>query len=180
MSRRRKTHQPVEQLTESNNAGASAVHAGPTRFPWPPVILLTAGIAAYLLGDWVTPLSLLPSAYAPVLSAFGWLLVVGGLGLDVFALMTLRRGGTTVSPIHGSAKLVTNGPYAISRNPIYLGNTLILIGLGFALNNFWFPILAIVAAFAVTKLQIEPEERHLASRFGRAWRQYSKRVSRWF
>lgn len=180
MSRRRRARHQADQHPENAADGASAVHQGPTRFPWPPVILLTAGIAAYLLGEWVTPLSLLPSAYAPVLSAFGWLLVIGGLGLDIFALVTLRRNDTTISPIHGSAKLVTSGPYAISRNPIYLGNTLILIGLGFALNNFWFPVLAIVAAYAVTRLQILPEERHLAMRFGRAWRQYSKRVSRWF
>ncbi|MCP1199319.1 isoprenylcysteine carboxylmethyltransferase family protein [Notoacmeibacter sp. MSK16QG-6] len=157
-----------------------AKESGPTRFPWPPVIALIAGVSAYLLGLLFTPLSLLPPSYAPVLKAFGWLLIGGGIALDTLAMITLRRGKTTVSPIHSSARLVTNGPYAISRNPIYLGNTLILIGLGFALNNFWFPLLAVIAAYAVTKLQIVPEEKHLAARFGKGWRQYSKRVSRWF
>ncbi|WP_210209458.1 methyltransferase family protein [Notoacmeibacter ruber] len=144
------------------------------------MIALIAGVTAYVLGRFLTPLAILPASFVPVLAAFGWLLVVMGLGLDLLAMWTLHRHGTTVSPMHGSAKLVTSGPYRISRNPIYLGNTIILIGLGFAFNNFWFPILAVLAGFAVTKLQIIPEERYLAARFGKSWRHYSKRISRWF
>ncbi len=160
-------------------AHRAAPARGPTRFPWPPVIAIGAALIAYLLGAYILPLAILPAAFEPVLAAFGWLLVAAGFGLDVFAMVTLYRAGTTVSPLRDPAKLVTSGPYAFSRNPIYLGNTLILIGLGFALDNFWFPILAIITALAVTRLQIVPEERHLAARFGKAWRHYSKRVSRW-
>ena len=43
----------------------------------------------------------------------------------------------------------------------------------------WFLVLALVAAFLTQKLAIEPEERHLDVRFGKKYREYSKKVRRW-
>ena len=70
------------------------------------------------------------------------------------------------------------------RNPlgakaIYLGNTLMMIGIGLASGILWFILLGLVAAFATQKLAIEREERHLDQKFGKRWRDYSKKVRRW-
>ncbi|PZO77377.1 MAG: isoprenylcysteine carboxylmethyltransferase family protein, partial [Mesorhizobium amorphae] len=65
------------------------------------------------------------SPFADILLAFGVLLVLGGVGLNLAAIRALARGRTTVMPHRASERLVTNGPYAVSRNPIYLGNTLL-------------------------------------------------------
>ena len=64
------------------------------------------------------------------------------------------------------------------RNP-YLGNTLLLIGLGLGSGNAWFTATALAAAQGVTVLAIRREEKHLEERFGVAWTAYARRVPRW-
>ncbi|KIQ96559.1 putative protein-S-isoprenylcysteine methyltransferase [Lysobacter sp. A03] len=75
---------------------------------------------------------------------------------------------------------MTSGVFALSRNPIYLGNTLLLLGLALALHWPWLLVTALVAAVSVNQLAIKREERHLAARFGPVFAEYSQRVPRWF
>lgn len=95
------------------------------------------------------------------------------------ATHALRRAGTTVRPDRAASHLVTSGPFAISRNPFYLGNTLLMFALSFISGNPWFILTGLIAAFATNKLAIEPKERHLESRFGKHYRDYRKKVRRW-
>ena len=81
---------------------------------------------------------------------------------------------------HAATALVASGPFAISRNPIYLANGLLLLGLGGLFDNAWFFVAAPVAAFATDRLAIRREERHLTALFGPAWSAYADRVDRWF
>jgi protein-S-isoprenylcysteine O-methyltransferase Ste14 len=74
---------------------------------------------------------------------------------------------------------VTWGPFRFSRNPIYLGNTLLLIGIGIAGGNYWFVLGALVSALLVDRLAIRREEQHLAARFGEAWTNYAQSTPRW-
>lgn len=168
------------QNRNSTGQTVDANTTGPTRFPWPPVTAIMAFGCAWALKNYATSLAFIPASLGPALAAFGFIVVALGFALDIFAIVTLRRARTTVLPTRNAAKLVTHGPYRISRNPIYLGNTLILLGFAFALNSLWFIVFALLAAMIVTRLQIIPEEKALAARFGKTWRQYSKRVSRWF
>lgn len=71
------------------------------------------------------------------------------------------------------------GPFRFSRNPIYLANTLLLIGIGLAAGNGWFVPLALLMAVLVDRLAIRREERHLAIRFGNAWIDYAAATPRW-
>lgn len=91
----------------------------------------------------------------------------------------MSRARTTILPHKGSAHLVTTGPFAVTRNPIYVGNTLFLLGIGLTVGIAWLVLMAPLAAFLTQKLAIEPEERHLEARFGKAFRDYRKRVRRW-
>lgn len=150
----------------------------PSAIPWPPILYLSAIIAAYILGIYY-PLPWLPKTVSDGFFAVGAMMTIGGLALDIFALRTLSSHKTTVMPTKGAEHLVTSGPFSFSRNPIYLGNTILTIGLGIALANPWFFIGALVAAFATNHLQIVPEEKHLQHRFGKQWHTYTKKVRRW-
>ncbi len=82
-------------------------------------------------------------------------------------------------PHRGSRCLVTSGPFRWSRNPIYLGNTLLLTGIGLATGNGWFVIMAIAAALVIQKLAIEREEQHLRALFGEDYEAYCRTTRRW-
>jgi protein-S-isoprenylcysteine O-methyltransferase Ste14 len=74
---------------------------------------------------------------------------------------------------------VTRGPFALSRNPIYLGEALILSGLAGIESSAGYAAAAALFVILVTRLAIVREEAHLAARFGAAWEAYAGRVRRW-
>jgi protein-S-isoprenylcysteine O-methyltransferase Ste14 len=82
-------------------------------------------------------------------------------------------------PTRRAEHLVTGGPFAFTRNPIYLGNTMLMLGAGLVFGLLWFLPAAVIAAFLTQRIAIEAEEKHLESRFGRAYRDYRKKVRRW-
>ena len=67
----------------------------------------------------------------------------------------------------------------MSRNPIYVANTLLVAGAGLLFGMVWLVIAALAAAVLTQKLAIEREERHLAARFGQAGTDYAARTPRW-
>ena len=150
----------------------------PSRFPWPPLIYLAATALAVLL-HYLLPLPWIAGLLGEILFAVGWLLVAAALAIDVAALRAMRRARTTIMPHRASEHLVTAGPFGLTRNPIYVANTMILIGIGLIAGIVWFLIAAPLAAYATTKLAIEGEERHLEARFGKKYRDYRKKVRRW-
>ncbi|MCT7375774.1 methyltransferase family protein [Chelativorans salis] len=156
----------------------STEHA-PSRIPWPPILYLCA-IAASVALAYAVPLPWFGPPLSDLLFAIGWLLLVAGVAMEIFAVRTLRRANTTIMVNRSAEHLVTSGPYAFSRNPIYLGNTAIMFAIGMISGVVWFFIFGIVAAIATQKLAIEPEERHLALRFGKRYRDYQKKARRWF
>ncbi|WP_265519527.1 methyltransferase family protein [Nitratireductor luteus] len=153
--------------------------APPSRLPWPPIIYLAA-ICLALIAGFLLPVPWLPRPLSDLLFAMGWLMVAAGLAIDVAAIRAMRKVGTTVLPHRASEHLVTRGPFAFSRNPLYLSNTMIVLAIGLIMGNAWFVAFGFAAAFATHKLAIAPEERHLAQRFGKHYRDYQKKVRRWF
>ena len=151
----------------------------PNRFPWPPV-LLAGGIAAALGFDrWVVPLPI-PFAETGAAQALGALLLGSGLSLISWAVLAFRWHATTIRPDRAAKVLMTTGAFALSRNPIYLGEALSLLGAGLLLNRMSLAFAAPVFLVAVTLLAVRGEEAHLARRFGDAYEQYCQRVGRWF
>ncbi len=153
-------------------------HDKPTNMPWPPLIYIAA-VALAVIANWLWPLPWLSNPLSDFLFAFGWLLVVLALAMIVSAIRTMRRAHTTVKPHEAAEHLVTRGPFSFTRNPIYLGNTIIMLGIGLIAGVVWFIVFAPIAAFATQKLAIEPEERHLQARFGKKYRDYAKKIRRW-
>ncbi|EKF19716.1 methyltransferase family protein [Nitratireductor pacificus] len=150
-----------------------------TGFPWPPLIYLSAAAGAIILGS-LYPLPWFGRPLDDFLFAVGWLMVAAFTVIAFQALRTLRKAGTSIRADGAATALVTSGPFAISRNPIYLAGTLVVAGLGLITGNPWFVLLAFVASFVTQKLAIEPEEKHLFVRFGKKYRDYQKKVRRWF
>jgi protein-S-isoprenylcysteine O-methyltransferase Ste14 len=152
--------------------------AKPNAIPWPPLIYSAAMLVAWIL-ERFDPWAWLDSALARVPVGVGIGLFALGLALDIWAFVMMRRAGTTVMPNAASTALVTGGPFRLSRNPIYLGNTLAMVGFALAVRWGWLILLVPVTVTAVSWLAISREEAHLERRFGEEWRAYAQKVRRW-
>jgi len=154
------------------------VTARPNSLPWPPIIYLAA-IAVSVLLNAFFPLPWFGQPILAVLFVTGWLMIAAFVALNISAIRVMRRAGTTVRPDRGTDHLVTEGPFSVTRNPLYLAGTILVLGIGLVSGIVWFLLLAVLAAFAVQKLAIEREERHLQARFGKTYVDYAGRVRRW-
>jgi protein-S-isoprenylcysteine O-methyltransferase Ste14 len=151
----------------------------PNRIPWPPIIYVAAIAISIVLGM-LYPLPWLPSGTLPeILFAAGWLAIIGAIALVVSAVRAMSGARTTIRADRPADHLVTTGAFSVTRNPLYLASTLLMIGIGLIAGSIWFLVLAVLAAFATQKLAIEREEKHLTARFGKKYRDYMKRVRRW-
>ena len=147
----------------------------PNRYPLPPILTAATVVVALLL-QFTVPVAWRGAAFWTVLGA---LLVLGGVALMAWAIVTMNRAAANVMPHRAATALVTHGPFARSRNPIYVADVMIVAGLGLAFGNAWMLLGALVLALLLRELAAKREERHLAERFGAAWRDYSARVRRW-
>ena len=104
-----------------------------------------------------------------------------GVAIVVSAFRRFQRVQTTVNPLHPekATQLVTDGVFGISRNPMYLGLTLILIGWAIWLGSLSVWLIPLLFPFAITYVQIIPEERALSQLFGTQYLAYRHDVSRW-
>lgn len=157
------------------SAPALAAVAAPRRLP--PLLLTLLLMAALAVAAWA-------GLGVPLASAWRWLgaaVLAGGLGLMFWAAAHFRRARTTLDPrTPGRASaLVSGGPFAIIRNPMYLGMALMLAG--------WSAVLALpagalaVAGFVlwIDRRQIPPEEAAMQALFGAEFSAYRARVRRW-
>jgi len=139
-------------------------------FDYPPIWLVIFAAVAFLSGR------IVPMTTAPRL---GCALVTVGLALMALAALTMLRAGATVNPTRKPTALVTHGIYRLSRNPIYLGDLLIIAGLCLV----WQPLAAILlvpaAMLVIDRLYIRREERWLRSRDARAFDAWAARTRRW-
>ena len=148
----------------------------PNVIPWPPILFLAALALAHVMSRAV-PLAL-PGPVV-VLAPVGWLLVVASLGLMLWAFLAFRQHQTSVLPNRRADALITDAPFNISRNPIYLSEAVLLFGLGLVNASLWYVLVIAPFMMAVTRMAIIREEAHLAARFGPEWTAYAARVRRW-
>ncbi len=109
------------------------------------------------------------------------LLLLAGVALMAAAAWTMFRARTTVNPLRPerASRLVTDGVFAFSRNPIYLGDALILLALALGFGNWLNFLLLPLFVVLLGRWQIGPEEQALERLFGAAYRDYCARVRRW-
>lgn len=102
-----------------------------------------------------------------------------GVAISIIAEAQFTKRNTTVHPFKTSTSLVVDGMFRYSRNPMYLGFVLILVGVGILLGSLLpFIIIPIFAAIIQYKF-IRIEEKMMAQSFGVAWKEYAQQTRRW-
>ncbi len=120
-----------------------------------------------------------PWLSAPWYWVIGVLLILAGTGCTGQGARLFSKAGTQLVPFSESTTLVTDGLYAYTRNPMYLGLTVALAGVAFLLNERW-PWLVLPGFAAVIQLRfIHYEEQLMETTFGDAYLAYKSRVRRW-
>lgn len=152
--------------------------APPSPIPWPPILMATT-LAAGMALDAATGASLIDRASSSLPQVAGVAIVLLALANDVWCFRILSRHQTTIMPHRAASYLVTEGPFRFSRNPIYVSHVALIFGLGLFLGSPFTLLLTPLLAIGLTKLAIEPEERHLLGKFGDDYRSYMARTRRW-
>ncbi len=152
--------------------------ARPSAFPWPPVLFAGTLLFGFAMGR-LMPLRW-PGLDDLPARIIGYGFGVAGIGLSAWAILTLYSARTNIMPNRAADRLITWGPFRIWRHPIYMAETLILLGLAQISLNVWFVISAVLFTLLVRGLAVMPEERHLKAKFGAEYEAYMDRSRRWF
>ncbi len=141
----------------------------------PPVIYLLFLAAAWLLES-VLPIALPENLWTDYI---GWGLIDAGVLLMLWAGLLMLWRKTTVNPYGKPAKLLGEGPFRFSRNPIYLADSLIYCGIALLWSSLWPWLLLPALIYSMQRGVIVHEERLLTRLFGEAYGNYCQRVRRW-
>ncbi len=139
------------------------------------------GIAAAALMWWLDRRFPVWRWLHPPSTRAGWLMLLLGFGIDAGSIVGFLKARTTVNPMRITAarELVTTGLFRWSRNPMYLGLIIALIGWAVVLGSVTPLVVIPLFARILAMLQIVPEEAALEARFGDAYTGYRQRVNRW-
>jgi protein-S-isoprenylcysteine O-methyltransferase Ste14 len=140
----------------------------PTYFLAALVLITLLHVAFPVYRFWVFPQSLL-----------GVLPLVAGVVLNLMADRHFKRGETTVKPFEQPTSLVTEFPFSISRNPMYVGLALMLLGVALLLGSVSSLTPVVAFPLVIDRVFIRSEEQQLAVTFGADWERYRSRVRRW-
>src|SRR5262249_32918242 len=142
----------------------------------PPIAWVVAVLAGFAL-NWLLPLPFVPAAVPA-----GWLGSMAfalALALLAWAIVTITRAGSNVPTNLPTTTIVESGPYRFTRNPIYLGMFLGLIGLAIAFDNLWLLMMLVPFALVIRYGVVAREEAYLERNFCDVYRGYRSRVRRW-
>lgn len=144
----------------------------------PPVVVVLVTAALMWLVSWTLP------AFDFVFPARDILAVsfaVAGTIIVLSGAASFRRARTTFNPMkpESTSSLVLSGIYKVSRNPMYLGFFLILVGFAIFISNALAFLFLPAFIFYMNRFQIEPEEKALACKFGQEFDVYKSQVRRW-
>lgn len=135
-----------------------------------------------ILGMWLMKRYIPSGHYSlPYQSAAAAALVVIGVLAVICSLRLFARAGTTPNPMApgNATELVTSGVYRVSRNPMYLGDAIMLLGVAVWFGS-WFAFVWLGAFILyIDRLQIRAEEAALTARFGDRYARYQREVRRW-
>ncbi|MHB1676157.1 MAG: methyltransferase family protein [Sulfuriferula sp.] len=143
----------------------------------PPPLVYAVGLG---VGWWLQH-RVLPLGWSVpgILQTLAWTLLVLSIGLMLWAVWTIWQHKTTVNPYKAASALVTRGPFAYSRNPIYVADALLYLAVTVLMGSLWplvfAPLIWLIMRYAV----IAHEEAHLRAKFGADYLAYCERVRRW-
>jgi protein-S-isoprenylcysteine O-methyltransferase Ste14 len=144
---------------------------------FPPLIPLTM-LAAGAALQWLVPLGR-PTRLAPWQIAIGLVLALAGWAVVLLGVLNLRRHGTNVRPTLPTLAIATDGIFAWTRNPIYVGGIALSAGIAIALGLTWALLLHPFGILLLHRGVVLREERYLARKFGDPYRAYRATVRRY-
>ena len=143
----------------------------------PPVVAALTALGMWVLAHWLPILKF--DVPWPVLTGFS--VVCIGAAISIAGIREFKRAKTTVDPLHPerASSMVTTGVYRFTRNPMYLGILLALLGcfVGFGGVSAALGLPAFI--WYITRFQIGPEERVLQAKFDSEYIAYKARARRW-
>jgi protein-S-isoprenylcysteine O-methyltransferase Ste14 len=145
---------------------------------FPPLILAATLALACILQ------ALLPLGWLAGLDQFGRIplgvaIVVVGAAFAGSGHLFLVRIGTNVSPLRPTTALATGGIYRWTRNPLYTGGTLMMLGIALVFALDWLVLLIVPSMLVLHFGVVRREEQYLERKFGDAYRQYKSSVARY-
>ena len=142
----------------------------------PPPVIYLGGLTIGFALEAVLPGGSFPGDLFWVL---GVLLLLIGVGLLGWWMSSFRRADTPMPPWEPTTALVTDGPYRLSRNPAYLSDLLIYVGVALVADAPWVLVPLPVVLALMQRGVIGREERYLERRFGQDYRDFKARRRRW-
>jgi protein-S-isoprenylcysteine O-methyltransferase Ste14 len=142
----------------------------------PPIAWVIAVLSGLAL-NWLLPLPFVPALVSAV--RLGTVVFLLALALFGWAVATMTRAGSNVPTSQPAMTIVDGGPYRFTRNPVYLGMLLGLIGLAVALDSFWLLLTLVPFALVIRYGVVAREEAYLERKFGDVYRRYRSGVRRW-
>ena len=147
-----------------------------------PYFILPAPLVylAFFLVAWgLSEIWSLPLASNPWTWFFGWMAIDASVLLMIWTAWLMLWRKTTLNPYGKPQQLVTEGPFRVTRNPVYVADTLLYIGAALLFADIWPWVFLPVVIIAVSIGVIRHEERLLVEHFGDDYRQYMAKVRRW-
>ncbi len=145
-----------------------------------PPLLYAGGLVVGAFADWLWPISFSPLlGTAQVSLIVGIAFLIGAASILIVAIRQFRNAGTNVPTNRPATALVTVGIYQFSRNPIYVGLSLLFAGLSFSFDNPWALALLLPIVLTIHFGVILREERYLEAKFGEAYVAYRASTRRW-
>lgn len=142
---------------------------------WPPVAIGAPLLAGWVAtAQWGDPVG--PGGWRVPL---GWALVIAFVVWNGWSLWLFARHETGLLPGQATQSMIEEGPYRLSRNPLYVGLLALYLAVALLVPSFWALVLFPAAVLLVRWGAIRPEERFLHERFGTAYDDYTRRVRRW-
>jgi protein-S-isoprenylcysteine O-methyltransferase Ste14 len=126
---------------------------------------------------WLWALEFAPGSSLRI--ALGVAVICGGVAILGGAFSVFRRIGQHPDPRKPTPTIARDGPYRFTRNPMYLGGSLIQLGLGIAIGNAWIVLLLVPVVGFIHYRAILPEERYLEEKFGDEYASFKASVRRW-
>ncbi len=146
---------------------------------FPPVIPLVTLVMACVL-QWLMPLGWIAGLEPSVRIGIGAIIALSGLVTTSAGRRALIKHGTNVNPSQPTPRLVTDGVFGHTRNPLYVGVSVALCGLALIFDLDWILLLIVPSCVLLHFAVVRREERYLERKFGDAYRHYKARVPRYF
>ena len=109
----------------------------------------------------------------------GFVFILLGLALNTWSVRLLKKRNTTIDFQEMPNRLVTDGPFRISRNPLYLGGVILSLGIAILLGSLITFVFPVALLLILDRLYIPAEETRLEKIFGEEYLEYRQKVRRW-